>query len=214
MKKIVLFIVAIVAIAAQAQTSQRAKNFLDEVNKRIESYSTISVDFTYVQTDAKTGGVSQRGEGHIDLKGNLYRLTFMDITRIYDGQKIYSISEEDEEVTVSKHDPKKIDNVLPTQLFTFYKTGYNLQWDILQNIQGRKIQYIKLIPIDKNSGIKEVLLGVDTATKQIYNKIQVNKNGSKSTLTINSFRTNQALSKNHFTFTNADYPNYYINKID
>jgi len=108
----------------------------------------------------------------------------------------------------------KIDNVLPTQLFTFYKTGYTLQWDILQNIQGRQIQYIKLIPTDKNSGIKEVLLGVDQATKQIYNKIQVNKNGSKSTLTINSFKTNQALSKNHFTFASENYLNYYINKID
>lgn len=214
MKKIVLFVLVVVGMAAQAQTSQRAKNFLDEVNKKIESYSTISVDFSYVQTDAKSGSVTQSAVGNIDLKGNLYRLSFMDITRIYDGQKIYTISTEDEEVTVSKHDPKKIDNVLPTQLFTFYKTGYTLQWDILQNVNGRKIQYIKLIPTDKNSGIKEVLLGVDNATKQIYNKIQVNKNGSKSTLTINSFKTNQALSKNHFTFTSADYPNYYINKID
>jgi len=107
MKKIILFIVAVVGMAAQAQTSQRAKNFLDEVNKKIESYSTISVDFTYIQNDEKTGNISQSGKGHIDLKGNLYRLTFMDIIRLYDGQKIYTISEEDEEVTVSKHDPKK-----------------------------------------------------------------------------------------------------------
>jgi len=197
-----------------AQSSQRAKNYLDEVNKKLSGYSTISIDFTYSQVEGKSGDISQKTEGHIDLKGNLYRLNFMDMTRIFDGKMMYTISDEDKEVTVSKYDPNKIDNTLPVQLLTFYKSGFDLKWDIAQNIQGREIQYIKLEPTDKKSGIKEVLLGIDHATKQIYTKIQVNKNGSKSILTVNSFKTNQTLSKNHFTFTDTDYPKYYINKID
>ncbi|MEQ3662861.1 MAG: outer membrane lipoprotein carrier protein LolA, partial [Flavobacterium sp.] len=27
-------------------------------------------------------------------------------------------------------------------------------------------------------------------------------------------KTNQPLSKNHFTFTQSKYPNYYINRLD
>ncbi|MGG5578714.1 LolA family protein [Myroides sp. C15-4] len=214
MKKIVLLLLTCTTVITYGQSSQRAKNYLDEVNKKIAGYTSISIDFHYSQIDGKSGDVNQETEGHIDLKENLYRLSFMDMTRIFDGKKIYTISEEDQEVTVSKYDPNKIDNALPLQFLAFYKTGFDLQWDIAQNIKGREIQYIKLIPTDKKSGIKEVLVGVDHATKQIYNKIQVNKNGSKSILTVKSFKTNQSLSKNHFTFTSADYPNYYINNID
>lgn len=214
MKKIAFLLLLCTTAVSYGQSSQRARNYLDEVNKKIASYSTISIDFHYAQIDGKSGDVNQETDGHIDLKENLYRLSFMDMTRIFDGKKIYTISDEDKEVTISKYDPKKIDNALPLQILTFYKEGYDLQWDISQTVKGKEIQYIKLIPLDKKSGIKEVLVGVDHATKQIYTKIQVNKNGSKSVLTVKSFQTNQSMSKNHFTFTSADYSTYYINNID
>jgi len=48
----------------------------------------------------------------------------------------------------------------------------------------------------------------------IYNVIEIGKKGTKTTLTVNSFKTNQALPKNQFTFAASKYPNYYINKLD
>ncbi len=42
-------------------------------------------------------------------------------------------------------------------------------------MKGRKIQYVKLNPIDTNSEIKHVLLGIDATTKHIYNLIEVGK---------------------------------------
>ena len=86
--------------------------------------------------------------------------------------------------------------------------------DILQNVKGRKIQYIKLVPNNSKDARKEILLGIDTQTKHIYNLIELQKNGTKTTLTVNSFKTNQPISKNQFTFTENKYPNYYINRID
>src|SRR5690554_7554326 len=56
----------------------------------------------------------------------------------------------------------------------------------------------KLIPTN-NRDVKEIYLGIDTQTKHIYNRTDVFKNGSKVIITVNSFKTNQALSKNHFT---------------
>jgi hypothetical protein len=44
--------------------------------------------------------------------------------------------------------------------------------------------------------------------------IEMGKNGTKTTLTVNSFKTNQPLSKNQFIFAESKYPNYYINKLD
>jgi hypothetical protein len=86
--------------------------------------------------------------------------------------------------------------------------------DKLEDIKGRKIQYVKLVPTNAKDPRKEILLGIDVQTKHIYNLIETGKKGTKTILTVNSFKTNQPLSKNQFTFVASKYPNYYINKLD
>ena len=190
----------------EAQNSDKAKALLNEVTTKVKSYSNITIDF-----DVNNNG--QNSKGNITLNGDKYVLNYMGITRIFDGSKVYTINPEDEEVTIQN--PKKTgdDALTPSKLLTFFNSGYTFSWDISQNVNGRNIQYIKLKPTGK-SDIKEILLRIDSKTKHIYNKIDVYKNGSKSTLTVKSFKTNQTLSKNHFTFTESKYPKYYINKID
>ena len=138
----------------------------------------------------------------------------MGITKIFDGKKSYTISPEDEEVTISKVDEKDENAITPSKMLTFFNTGYKYSMDILQDVKGRKIQYIKLIPISSKDQRKEILLGIDMQTKHIYNLIEVGKKGTKTTLTVNSFKTNQPISKNQFTFDESKYKSYYINRID
>jgi hypothetical protein len=71
---------------------------------------------------------------------------------------------------------------------------------------GRKIQYVKLTPIDSASEVTQVLLGIDATTKHIYNLIEIGSNGTRTTLTVNSFQTNQPLSETLFTFDEGKYP--------
>jgi hypothetical protein len=144
----------------------------------------------------------------------MYYLNFMGVTKIYDGKKTHTIVPEDEEITISKQDDKDNTAITPSKMLTFFNTGYKYNWDILQDIKGRKIQYIKLIPTNTKDQRKEILLGIDVQTKNIYNLIEIGKNGTKTTLTVNSFKTNQPLSKNQFIFVGSKYPNYYINKLD
>jgi exopolysaccharide biosynthesis protein len=101
-------------------------------------------------------------------------------------------------------------------MLTFYEKGYTYKMDIKQNVQGRSIQFVKLIPIDSRAEIKDILLGVDAQTKHIYKLIQTDANGTKYTLTVNSFKTDQPLSKTLFTFDRSKYEKdgYYINKLD
>ena len=148
------------------------------------------------------------------MMGNQYVLNFMGVTKLFDGKKIYTINPEDEEVTISKLDEKDDNAITPSKLLTFFNSGYKFAWDIQQDIKGRKIQYIKLIPTSSKDQRKEILLGIDIQTKNIYNLIELGKNGTKTTLTVNSFKTNQPLSKNQFIFVASKYPKYYINKLD
>ena len=116
---------------------------------------------------------------------------------------------EDESIDFSN--PEAVKMLNRALLKHFYDIEY---WDIPQNVKGRKIQYIKLTPISAKDPRKEILLGIDIQSKNIYNLIEVGKNSTKTTLTVNSFKTNQPLSKNQFIFEASKYPKYYINKLD
>lgn len=204
--------VFLVSISLHAQDSQKAKNLLDQVTGRIKSYQNIVIDFKYSMSSPKQN-VNQESKGNVALKGDLYVLNFMGVTRIFDGKKLYSIVPEDEEITISGHDERG-DALTPSKMLTFFNSGYKYSWDILQNVRGRKIQYVKLNPVSVKDKTRQVLIGIDVQTKHIYNLIKTEKDGTVITFTINSFKTNQPLSKNHFTFTESKYPNYYINRID
>jgi outer membrane lipoprotein-sorting protein len=211
--KISLFgVLLFIGFSSQAQ-DKKAKQMLDEITAKIKSYDNISIDFKYSLNNSKEN-ISRDSKGSVILKDNMYYLNFMGVTKIYDGKKTHTIVPEDEEITISKQDDKDNTAITPSKMLTFFNTGYKYNWDILQDIKGRKIQYIKLIPTNTKDQRKEILLGIDVQTKNIYNLIEIGKNGTKTTLTVNSFKTNQPLSKNQFIFVGSKYPNYYINKLD
>ncbi|OYQ37971.1 hypothetical protein CHU92_07040 [Flavobacterium cyanobacteriorum] len=203
----------LICLPLHAQDSHKAKHLLDQVSERIKSYQNIVIDFRYSVSNPQEN-LNQESKGNVALKGNLYVLNFMGVTRIFDGRKVYNIVPEDEEITISTHDDQKADVLTPSKMLTFFNYGYRYSWDILQNLKGRKIQYVKLHPTNPKDKTKEVLIGIDVQTKHIYNLIKIDRDGTKTTFTINSFRPNQPLSKNHFTFTESKYPNYYINRLD
>jgi len=196
----------------QAQ-DKKAKDLLDQVTAKIKTYDNIVIDFKYTLNNSREN-INQESKGNVVMRGNLFTLNLMGVTKLFDGKKTYVINPEDEEITISKYNEKDDNSITPNKLLTFFNSGYKFNWDILQDIKGRKIQYIKLTPTNPKDQRKEILLGIDNQTKNIYNLIEIGKNGTKTTLTVNSFKTNQPLSKNQFTFETSKYPKYYINKLD
>ena len=203
----------IFSLSIQAQDAKKAKELLDDVTEKIKSYDNIVIDFKYTLNNPKEN-INQESKGNVLLQNNLYNLNFMGVTKIFDGKKVYTIVPEDEEITVSNFDADNDNAITPNKMLTFFNSGYKYSWDELQNVKGRKIQNIKLTPYNSKDQRKEIIVGIDIQTKHIYSVIEFGKNGTKTTLTVNSFKTNQPLSKNHFTFTKSKYPNYYINKLD
>jgi len=213
MKNVALLIAVIFAMSNVY--SQSAKSLLAEVSKKVKSYDNIQIDFKYNLSNAKEK-VNQDTRGDVTLSGNKYVLHMMGTTRLFDGKKIFTIVPEDEEVNISNYNAQDDKEITPSKLLTFYENGYISKMDIVQNVRGRRIQFVKLTPIDSNAEIKNILLGIDIQTKHIYKLIQTDDKGTKYTLTVNSFKTNQPLSKTLFTFDEAKYKEdgYYINKLD
>jgi hypothetical protein len=71
----------------------------------------------------------------------------MGITKIFDGKKTFTIVPEDEEISISSFNEKDDNAITPSKNVDFFNSGYKYSMDILQDVRGRKIQYIKLIPL-------------------------------------------------------------------
>ena len=208
--KLSVILLVVSTSISMAQNSAKAKNLLDEVYNKVKSYDNIFVDFKY-SLHNEEANINTETRGDVTMQGDKYLFNYLGSKQVYDGKMVYTVVPENEEVTIEE----KLDDentITPSKMLTFYKQGHNYDWDILQNIQGRKIQFVKLTPIDTNSEIKSILLGIDVETKHIYKLIETGKNGTKTTITVNSFKIDQPLSKTLFTFDENKYKNdgYYI----
>ncbi len=208
----VLGILFITALTVQAQ---EATVLLDEVSSKVKSYDNIAINFKYTLNNTKEN-IKQDTRGDITLQSDKYVLNMMGITRMFNGAKIYTIVPEDEEVTISNYNEEEDIDISASKLLTFYEQGYTNKMDVVQTVKGRKIQFVKLIPIDTNAEIKDILLGIDMQTKHVYKLIQTDSFGTQYTITVNSFKTNQPISETLFQFDEKKYidDGYYINKLD
>lgn len=208
----VLFILLISSITV-AQEQQRAEALLDEVSENLAQFNNISITFTYELVNRKEL-IQQKEKGSLIVDGNAYLLKLMGIEQLSDGINKHTINADNEEVLIEPLSNGFDEGLSPSKIFSFYNQGYRFEWDILQPLYGgRKIQYIKLIPIDTYAQASYLLLGIDTKTKKIYKLIEVGNDGTETTLTIGSFKTNIEIPTNTFVFSASDYPNYYIDRF-
>jgi outer membrane lipoprotein-sorting protein len=197
--------------AVKAQTTEAAKKLLDQVSAKIASFKTMQFDFVYV-LENRQENIKQETEGSVTVSGDRYKLNFLGAEQLFDGQKTYTIVPENEEITISTVEEEDDFGINPSKLLYFYKEGYAFQWDIKQNVMGRNIQFIKLIPIEENKEVKYLLLGIDTRLKTIYRLIEIGANETRTTLTISNFTPNIKLAANYFTFDATQYPDFYISQ--
>jgi len=186
--------------------SQNAKALLDDVAKKVQSYDNIYIEFEH-KLDNSVANIHQETHGNATLKEELYHFNYMGVEQLFDGNKVYMIIHEDEEVIVKQPNTDDETSITPSKFLTFYEKGFTYKMDILQNVKGRKIQYVKLIPIDSESDLKYILLGIDNVTKHIYKVIETGKDDTVTTVTISKFATNQSISNKLFTFDKSKFEN-------
>ena len=205
MKKIALLITIILLnISVFSQNDNDAKSLLDDVAEKVENYENIYIEFNH-KFDNTDADVHQETKGNVTLKENLYHLNYMGTEQIFDGDKIYLIIHEDEEVIIQSPSESDEETLTPSKMFSFYKNGYTYEMGDLKNIKGVKIQYVNLTPIDSNSDIVSILVGIDIKTKHIYNIFETGKNNTVTTLEVRTFKTNQPISEKLFIFDKAKY---------
>ena len=191
------------------QEEDNAKKLLDQVSEKMGAYTSMQLDFSTTLI-IKDAGIEEGDEppinGKIALKGEKYNLEYLGNTFIFDGNKLFVINHDDKEITITDGDLSEDDGfIYPSKLLTFYQEGYNYQMGQLELIDKKKIQFVELFPIDSNSEIIKVKLGIDLEFQHMYQLVQIGENGAITTLTINKLESNTSIFDSLFQFDQAKY---------
>ena len=216
MKNLLLLIFGFCALG-YSQDNRDAELLLNKVSDNIKSYDNIYINYAYTLKNLEED-INQTNNGSFVTENDNWRFEKLGITRIFDGDKLYSISPDDEEVTISSQDPEDETTITPNKMLYFYEDGYYFEMDesrLIGNGQFRKkVQYVKLIPKDSEAEIKYILLGIDSEFNQIYEVIETGKNETVTTISIVDFEFNLPLDANLFVFDKEKYKDYYMNILD
>lgn len=209
----VCILLLFLSIGLGAQNDPAAGKWLDEASSTMSSYETISMDFDYVLNN-QAEDVSQELTGSLLLKGEKYVVNLFGSTQIFDGSKTYTIIPENEEVNISGADVDPENTFTPSKFYSFYKSGYTYAMDEQKSTNGKKIQFIRLTPIDSNSEVASILVGIEVSSKHIYQVIEIGKNETTTTLTARNMQTDQNIGDEAFAFDEQKYldMDYLINK--
>lgn len=209
MKKIgLLFIGIFISFNTIAQnSSSKAKLLLDEVSTKMGAYKNMVIGFNSTLVNKEAGITNDPPiSGNITIAGEKYNLEYLGNNFLFNGKKLAVINHDEKEINISNGDLEEEDGfIYPSKLLTFYKEGYNYTMGKLKNHKGRKVQYVDLTPIDSNSDIIKVQLGIDAKTKHIYKLVQIGSNGAETTFTITKFKSNQPISEKYFSFNKEKY---------
>ena len=199
-----------------SQNAEEAELLLNKVSENIKSYDNIYINYSYTLTNLEED-INQTNKGSFVTEGDKWKFVMLGVTRIFDGEKLYTISPDDEEITISTQNPDDETTITPNKMLYFYEEGYNFEMDIVQYVGRKKIQFVKLVPMDSDAEIKYILLGIDVEFNQIYKVIETGINDTQTTIAIVDFEVNLPLEESLFVFDKEKYfeeLNYYENIID
>ena len=199
-----LFTLEIVALA-QISSDPAAKILLDEVSAATDAHEAIHIVFEY-HLNNRAENIQENTSGELTLKKNQYILSFMGMQQISDGENVWTIMEDDEEVQISEIDLDDENAITPSNLLKMYEDGFIYQ--MAEKVGN--LQTIELLPEnpDDVDYIKIHLL-VDTQLKQIKNLKQFGKNSTESEYVINNFALS-IIEDAAFIFKDADFPEFDI----
>ena len=204
-----LLVVATTASFSAQKIDAKAKSILDAVATNYKSKDNVYFKFVYGTGTGKK--VTKTEPGIFYSAKDQYKLKIMGTEQIFDGNKIYNISEEDQEVTVAK--PTGSEQMFsPLSYIEQYKKGYNVKYIGKIKVNGVNSDYIKLTPV-KNTGIKEVNLFVNPAKKQLVKIEQFSNDNAVSVIAISNYLENQKLSSTMFTFDKNQYKDYFVTEL-
>lgn len=207
MKKLFVFIFINFSLIAWSQKiDANAKKLLDNVSERLSKNSTFYIKFNYLYVVPKQKSITETGQ--VYAAGVKYHLILPTTTQIFDGNKIYTISKEDKEITSSNKEDGE--SLSPTNILNLYKKNFDISFEGTSTINNKKCSIIKLVPTN-NKQSKSIILAI--SNNNLIKVTENYKDGSSLILTIIDFKENLIVNKSLLTFDKNNYKDYTLTEL-
>lgn len=209
--KIILssFIIGSVGFAQAQKIDKKSKEIIDAVTANYNSKKNSYFKFSF--GSGTNGKVTKTEPGIFYSAGDQYKLKIMGTEQIFDGSKIYNISEEDMEVTIAKPNGSEA-MFSPINYLTSYRKDFNVNYVKKMEVNGVNTDLIKLTPV-KNNGLDYVYLFIDSVNKKMIKMEQHGTNKDVSVIAVKEYKENQNLSSDMFKFDKSKYKDYIITEL-
>lgn len=200
-----IFIFCTTVSMAQASSDADAKALLDKVSITTDSYDAVEILFEYI-LENKVENIQESTSGELIIKKEQYSLSFMGFEQMSDGENVWTILTDDEEVQISEVDSEDESALTPSNLLKMYEKGFIYK----MGAQQGALQTVELLPenADEVDYFKINLL-IDTQLSQIKSLKQFGKNGTESEYVINTFAPT-IIDDSSFIFDENKFPDFDI----
>ncbi|MGM5630626.1 hypothetical protein O2K51_06940 [Apibacter raozihei] len=200
-----IFLISTIFIGAQ-KIDPEAKKLLDTASEKLSKSTTFYLKFNFLYTVPNQKSSAETGQ--IYAAGEKYHLILPNVTQIFDGNKIYTISKEDKEITsTGKEDGESLS---PTSILNLYKKGFDISYEGTNLVNHVKCSIIRLIPTDKKKS-KSIVLAI--SDNKIVRVSEYYNDGSSLILTVVDFKENLIVNKSLLTFDKNNYKDYTLTEL-
>lgn len=191
-----------------------AKALLDKMRQKYENYQTMKAEFrlalAFPDQPVENQNIS------VLQNGEQYRVDMPDRTLISDGQSLWMIQHSNKEVQITNVPEAGADAGImsPQSLFRIYESNefvYVLANESVED--GVPIQQIEFKPLDEFSDYSKLRLTLAKKDASFLRMKAFGKDGTRFSLFLERAQPNTSLPSGAFTFSKADYPDYYIEDL-
>ena len=205
-KKVLMLLLLLPIVAFTQSKHKQASEILQEITDKTKSYNSIKLEFTY-QMENPEASIDEITQGNALVSGDKYRLDIAGQTVISDGQTIWTVITDAEEVQVNDAEEGD-DGFSITKMLTTYNEDYKSKlMPKITSMDGKNVYALDLTPFEKKT-FGKVHLFVEKTKMEVYAIAIFDQNGSVYTYKIKSFAPDIPVSDNDFTFDEAEYPDF------
>jgi outer membrane lipoprotein-sorting protein len=201
MRRILLSTLLLVLVVGtgNSQSTTDTKNMMDRVSKKLQSYKTVKVDFSFTLENEEEA-INDTQEGSLILAGDKYRLTIMGIVAICDGATLWTVNDELKEASII--DPAENELFNPKSIFSLYEKEF--RYEPVSSTSDRAI--VDLIPLKTEESYSKIRMEILKAKDQIEEVTYYSTDGNQYIITIKSLSANIPADDKMFIFDSKQYP--------
>ena len=171
-------------------------------------FSCILIQMDYIREDIMRE-TSAEGEGTIWMKGLKYKIVLNEYIVYYDGNKLYSLNTEAEEVYVSVPDPDQPGylQAVPIKIIKSYEKDFKYSYMGNKPFMGKDRVEVQLYPKDLTGPYSMLKMFIHPTTLKLEGIQLKHKEGIQYTMILSDIKGNQQLDDQTFVFNPDEYPN-------